>query len=148
MKPSSLPGQPCSHSSISWHHLRTLQQAAMLCLPGVGGNGRYGLLRCEVLAAAPLPCCHGITVGKGCEELRLHCRQAKGPDGQPVYEPCAPSERGAVEATLTQLAEKGLASQVARHFAPSVHCLSLKACAVSHAAHDWSCQTMCWVRIH
>ena len=29
-----------------------------------------------------------------------------------MYEPCAPSEKGAVEATLTQLAEKGLASQV------------------------------------
>ncbi|CAL5223306.1 g5797 [Coccomyxa viridis] len=41
-----------------------------------------------------------------------HFRQTKGTDGQPVYEPCAPSERGAVEATLTQLAEKGLAPQV------------------------------------
>ena len=29
-----------------------------------------------------------------------------------MYEPCSPSEKGAVEATLTQLAEKGLASQV------------------------------------
>lgn len=49
----------------------------------------------------------------GSEQLALlRRRQAKGPDGQPIYEPCAPSERGAVEATLTQLAEKGLASQV------------------------------------
>ena len=73
-------------------------------VPWHWGSGEHAVL-----------CHHGLVEYKGCDWLPLRCRQTKGPDNEPVYEPCAPSERGAVEATLTQLAEKGLASQVMVH---------------------------------
>ncbi|EIE27234.1 AAA-ATPase of VPS4/SKD1 family [Coccomyxa subellipsoidea C-169] len=41
-----------------------------------------------------------------------HFREKKGPDGKAMFEPCSPSEPGAIETTLTELAEKGLAPQV------------------------------------
>ncbi|BDA48118.1 Vacuolar protein sorting-associated protein 4B [Coccomyxa sp. Obi] len=41
-----------------------------------------------------------------------HFREKKGPDGKSFFEPCSPSEPGATETTLTELAEKGLAAQV------------------------------------
>lgn len=45
------------------------------------------------------------------------CREVKGPDGKMQYlEPCSPSEPGAIETTLTDLAEKGLAPQVCHPF--------------------------------
>ena len=44
--------------------------------------------------------------------MRTRRRSRKGADGETRFEPCSPSEPGAVEATLTQLAEKGLAPQV------------------------------------
>jgi hypothetical protein len=48
-------------------------------------------------------------------------RQKKGPDGKVLFEPCSPSEPGAVETTLTELAEKGLAPQVG---SLHIHCPS------------------------
>ena len=38
-------------------------------------------------------------------------RRARGADGE-VLEPCSPGDSGAFEATLAQLAEKGVAAQV------------------------------------
>jgi hypothetical protein len=60
-------------------------------------------------------------------------REVRGPEGKTVLEPCSPGERNAIAVTLTELAEKGMASQVSGYITTCscIDCSSFRTLAIT-----------------